>query len=74
MAGEVIVISTIENIKYQYVMTCRDAFIYSNVIFFVLRADSPGHCAKYGSYATLDLDNNTVLDIQLVQVGCARIM
>ena len=31
------------------------------------RADSPGHSAKYGSYSTLELESNTVLDIQLVQ-------
>ena len=32
------------------------------------RADSPGHCAKYGSYSTIDLEEGTVNDIQLVQV------
>ena len=32
------------------------------------RADSPGHCAKYGSYRTIDLEEGTVIDIQLVQV------
>ncbi|XP_052472998.1 uncharacterized protein LOC128029320 isoform X3 [Carassius gibelio] len=32
-----------------------------------MRADSPGHSAKYGSYATMDLRTNTVVDIQLVQ-------
>nr|XP_022311415.1 uncharacterized protein LOC111116717 [Crassostrea virginica] len=31
------------------------------------RADSPGHCAKYGSYSTIDLEEGTVIDIQLVQ-------
>lgn len=33
------------------------------------RCDSPGHCAKYGSYAMIDLTTNTVLDVQLVQVS-----
>ena len=32
------------------------------------RCDSPGFCAKYGSYAIMDLAHNQVLDIQLVQV------
>jgi solute carrier family 8 (sodium/calcium exchanger) len=32
------------------------------------RADSPGHCAKFGSYSIMDLQRNKVLDIQLVQV------
>ena len=32
------------------------------------RADTPGHSAKYGSYAMLDLDLMVVVDIQLVQV------
>lgn len=31
------------------------------------RADSPGHCAKYGSYSMLELESNTVVDVQLVQ-------
>lgn len=32
------------------------------------RADTPGHSAKYGSYAMLDMDLMLVIDIQLVQV------
>ncbi|XP_039550333.1 uncharacterized protein LOC120495031 isoform X2 [Pimephales promelas] len=32
-----------------------------------MRADSPGHSAKYGSYTMMDLKTNTVVDIQLVQ-------
>jgi len=31
------------------------------------RADSPGHCAKYGSYTTLETRINKVIDVQLVQ-------
>ncbi|XP_061190833.1 uncharacterized protein LOC133198949 [Saccostrea echinata] len=31
------------------------------------RADSPGHCAKFGSYSTIDLEEGIVIDIQLVQ-------
>ena len=33
------------------------------------RADSPGHSAKYGSYALIDLDTNKVIHIELVQVN-----
>lgn len=33
-----------------------------------MRADSPGHCAKYGSYTMMDLRSNRVIDIQLIQV------
>lgn len=29
---------------------------------------TPGHCAKYGSYSTIDLEQAIVVDIQLVQV------
>ena len=32
------------------------------------RADTPGHSAKFGSYALLDLNHMVVADIQLVQV------
>ncbi|XP_034539013.1 uncharacterized protein LOC117812396 isoform X2 [Notolabrus celidotus] len=32
-----------------------------------MRADPPGHSAKFGSYTMMDLNTNKVLDIQLVQ-------
>lgn len=32
-----------------------------------MRADSPGHSAKYCSYTMMDLRSNTIVDIQLVQ-------
>ncbi|XP_048037922.1 uncharacterized protein LOC125263095 [Megalobrama amblycephala] len=32
-----------------------------------MRADSPGHSAKYGSYTMMDLETNTLVDVQLVQ-------
>ena len=32
------------------------------------RNDSPGYCAKYGSYAVIEQRINKVLDLQLVQV------
>uniref|UniRef100_A0A1A7YS46 Zgc:123060 n=1 Tax=Iconisemion striatum TaxID=60296 RepID=A0A1A7YS46_9TELE len=32
-----------------------------------MRADSPGHSAKYGSYSLMNLENNNIIDIQLVQ-------
>ncbi|KAM9424524.1 uncharacterized protein KZ484_002582 [Pholidichthys leucotaenia] len=41
------------------------------------RADSPGHSAKYGSYTTMELRLNKVIDIQLVQsneVGSSNAM
>ncbi|XP_078690674.1 uncharacterized protein LOC144921496 [Branchiostoma floridae x Branchiostoma belcheri] len=31
------------------------------------RADTPGHCAKYGTYTLMDLNKTAVIDIQLVQ-------
>ncbi|XP_077867910.1 uncharacterized protein LOC100376482 [Saccoglossus kowalevskii] len=31
------------------------------------RCDTPGHSAKFGSYSVMDLDNGTMIDIQLVQ-------
>ncbi|XP_078327710.1 uncharacterized protein LOC111106332 isoform X2 [Crassostrea virginica] len=36
------------------------------------RADTPGHSAKYGSYAMLDMDLMLVIDIQLVQSNEVR--
>ena len=33
------------------------------------RADSPGHSVKYGSYSVFDLENKTMIDVQLVQVN-----
>lgn len=32
------------------------------------RSDSPGHSAKFGSYTLMDLEHNTILDVELVQV------
>jgi len=32
-----------------------------------MRADSPGHCAKYGSYTMLEVRSNRITDVQLVQ-------
>ncbi|XP_057183573.1 uncharacterized protein LOC130550184 isoform X1 [Triplophysa rosa] len=32
-----------------------------------MRADSPGHSAKYGSYSIMHMESNTILDLQLVQ-------
>ncbi|KAK7939668.1 hypothetical protein WMY93_002994 [Mugilogobius chulae] len=32
-----------------------------------MRADSPGHSAKYGSYTIMELESEKILDIQLVQ-------
>ncbi|XP_041958231.1 uncharacterized protein LOC121716101 [Alosa sapidissima] len=32
-----------------------------------MRADSPGHSAKYGSYSLMNLETNSIIDIQLVQ-------
>ena len=32
------------------------------------RCDSPGHCAKYGTYHMVELESNKVLTVELVQV------
>ncbi|XP_057187965.1 uncharacterized protein LOC130553181 isoform X1 [Triplophysa rosa] len=32
-----------------------------------MRADSPGHCAKFGSYTVMDLRTSSIIDLQLVQ-------
>ncbi|XP_064191596.1 uncharacterized protein LOC135254919 [Anguilla rostrata] len=32
-----------------------------------MRADSPGHSAKYGCYSMMELDSNVIVDIQMVQ-------
>ncbi len=33
------------------------------------RADSPGHSAKFGTYITMKLEKELVIDVQLVQVN-----
>jgi solute carrier family 8 (sodium/calcium exchanger) len=33
-----------------------------------MRADSPGHCAKFGSYTVLDVQQNKIVHTELVQV------
>ena len=33
-----------------------------------MRADSPGHCAKYGAYTLMDLRSNRVLHVSILQV------
>jgi len=32
------------------------------------RADSPGHCAKYGTYTLMELEKKVIIDVQVVQV------
>ena len=39
-----------------------------------MRADSPGHCAKYGCYTMMDLQAGRVIDIQLIQVKYALLI
>lgn len=36
------------------------------------RADSPGHCAKFGSYSVIEMSCGKVIDYRLVQV-CLRV-
>ena len=33
-----------------------------------MRADSPGHSVKYGSYSCMDVVTKKIVDLQLVQV------
>ena len=44
-------------------------FTLLNALCLIFRSDSPGHCAKYGSYTFIDADLNKVLDIEVVQVS-----
>lgn len=39
-----------------------------------MRADSPGHCAKYGSYVTMDLETNKIIHIELLQVIISQLL
>ena len=36
------------------------------------RSDTPGHSAKFGSYTAIDLEEGSVVDVQLVQVCLKR--
>lgn len=36
------------------------------------RCDSPGHCAKFGSYTLMDTSSNKIVDMELVQVSEVR--
>lgn len=40
-----------------------------NSMFNILRSDSPGHCAKYGTYSLIEERTNKIIDLQLVQVS-----
>ena len=42
---------------------------YKKPVLDLHRSDSPGHCAKYGTYSLIEDRINKVLDLQLVQVG-----
>ena len=33
------------------------------------RADTPGHCAKFGLYTLMELEKQIVLDVQLIHVS-----
>ena len=48
--------------KNTVVNTCQTSIQYCDNVF-------TGHSAKFGSYTTMDLNTNTVVDLQLVQVG-----
>lgn len=37
------------------------------------RSDSPGHCAKYGTYTLMDGHSNKILEVQQVQVKILKI-
>ena len=36
------------------------------------RSDTPGHSAKFGSYTAIDLEEGSVVDIQLAQICLKR--
>ena len=38
------------------------------------RYDSPGHSAKFVSYNLIDLEHNTILDVELVRVCVPQYM
>ena len=51
----------------EMLQSCRDAGAQL-MLGGDMRADSPGHCAKYGSYTMMELNTKKILDIQLIQV------
>ena len=38
------------------------------------RADSPGHCAKYGSYTMMELNAKKIVVIQLIQMTSVNVI
>ncbi|XP_042582175.1 uncharacterized protein LOC109084638 [Cyprinus carpio] len=51
-----------QNLQLHYLSQNKNAILGGD-----MRADSPGHSAKYGSYTMMDLQTNNIVDIQLVQ-------
>ncbi len=50
-----------------------DKLSLENKALVLGRADSPGHSAKFGSYTTMELEKELVIDVQLVQVNTQHI-
>ena len=59
------VVKSLQNEMFQQLSEMNDGL----VLGADGRSDSPGHCAKYGSYSVIEERINKVIDIQLVQVS-----
>jgi len=61
-------ILSVWNSHQQQLVSCMAQRSGSLILGGDMRADSPGHSAKYGSYTMMDLTGNRVVDISLIQV------
>ena len=62
----------IESVWKQQQISLFKEFIHGLVLSGDAHADSPGHCAKYGSYTVIESTSNKVIDFKLVQVGYSK--
>jgi len=61
-------ILSVWNSHQQQLIYCMAQRSGSLILGGAMRADSPGHCAKYGCYTMMDLTGNRVVNISLIQV------
>ena len=67
-------VSTIWNFEQQNLLTSLRQNNTKLVLSGDGRADSPGHCAKYGSYTVVEMSCNKVVHFELIQVSVKNVL